>query len=41
MQVSYIPSTDLYLVCSVSAATEVSYYLQAWATPKGLTANPS
>lgn len=38
----HITSTDFYLkVCSVSAATEVSYYLPAWATPEGLTANPS
>ena len=28
-------------VCSVSSATKVSYYLSAWVTPEGLTANPS
>lgn len=36
LQYRFVPQ-----VCSVSAATEVSYYLPAGATPEGLTTNPS
>lgn len=37
----HLQHTFLPQVCSISAETEVSYYLKAWATPEGLAANPS
>lgn len=40
MSVTHLWYRCLPQVCSVSAATEVSYYLTEWATPEGLTANP-